>query len=442
MDQDLWQNILNQLEGKIAESSFKTWFSDTLLVDMKKDSLIIRVPTKIISEYLNKNYSEMVSDETYSIYKKKYKIKFVHNFTPNSNGNKQIKSMEESTNIMLNPKYTFADFVVGNSNNLAHSAAMSIAEAPGTTFNPLFLYGESGMGKTHLMQAIGHYVNNTMKYFNVHYTTAEQFANELIESFKTKSTQQFRNKFRNVDLLLVDDIQFFSDRDRTQEEFFHTFNTLYENKKQIVITSDKPPKDIPDIETRLMTRFQWGLMADLKNPDFETRIAILQKKAATENIILADDVIQFTAEKVSTSIRALEGSLIRILAYSSYNNINPENIDIQIIQEILSDIITVKHQEITMDTVFHRVCKFFGLTPKQMTEQTRKKHIAFPRQIAMYLSDLMVPNIPLKDIATYYNRKDHTTVIHAKKMIETKFKEDKDFRIQIEELIKSIKGLS
>ena len=442
MDQDLWQNILNQLEGRIAEASFKTWFTETLLVDVGKDSLTIRVANRFTSDFLNKNYSEMISEIADSIYKKKYKIIFIYGELSLVENSKQKKSMETSLSTMLNPKYTFSDFVVGKSNNFAHSAALAVADSPGTTYNPLFFYGESGMGKTHLMQAIGHYAHNTFKNFNIFYITAEQFTNEMIESIRTLTTLQFRNKFRNVDLLLIDDIQFLSDKERTSEEFFHTFNALYENKKQIVITSDKPPKDMPDLEKRLVTRFEWGLLADLKNPDFETRAAILKKKAITESINLSNEVIEFIAEKVSTNIRALEGSLIRILAYSSYNDINPENIDISIAQDILSDIITVKHLEITMDIVFQKICKYFNLTPKQITEKTRKQNIAFPRQIAMYLSNLLIPNIPLKDIATYYNRNDHTTVLHAKKMIETKFKEDHIFRIQIEQLIKEIKGLN
>ncbi|MCL2064312.1 MAG: chromosomal replication initiator protein DnaA [Candidatus Cloacimonetes bacterium] len=441
LDQDLWQNILDQLEFKIAESSFKTWFTNTLLVEVNNDSLTIKVPNKFTSEYLNKNYSELVSEVTDSIYKKKYEIRFIHNLPYQNEDNPKKAFMEQNPDIRLNQKYTFADFVVGKSNNFAHSAALAVAESPGTTYNPLFLYGESGMGKTHLMQAIGHYVHGSTNKYNIFYITTEQFTNMMIESIRTNTTQQFRNKFRNIDLLLVDDIHFLSKKEGSQEEFFHTFNALYENKKQIVITSDRPPKEIGDLEKRLITRFEWGLLADLKNPDFETRVAILKKKAATENILLTDEVIEFISDNVSSNIRALEGSLIRILAYSSYNNMNPENIDIPIIQDILSDIITVKAQEITMDTVFQKVCKYYNITPSQMLDKSRKHIFAFPRQVAMYLSDLLIPNISLKDIAAYYRRNDHTTAIHAKKMIEKKFHEDNNFRIQIEQLIKEIKGL-
>jgi len=376
----------------------------------------------------------MISEISNTIYKKRYKILFTHNHEKKDE--KQVKLP-----VNLNPKYTFVDFVVGKSNNFAHSAAVAVAESPGTTYNPLFLYGESGMGKTHLMQAIGHFLHESTRNSSIFYITTEQFTNEMIEAIRTNTTQQFRNKFRNIDLLLVDDIHFLSKKEASQEEFFHTFNALYENKKQIVITSDRPPKDIPDLENRLVTRFQWGLLADLKNPDFETRVAILKKKAATENIELSDKVIEFIAEKISTNVRALEGSLIRILAYSSYNSINTENIDVYTVQEILSDMIVSKLQEITMDNIFQRVCKFYNITPVQMLDKTRKQNIVFPRQVAMYLSNLLIPHISLKEVAHYYKRNDHTTVLHAKKMIETKFSEDNGFRIQIETLIKEIKGL-
>lgn len=442
MDQDLWQNILDQLEERIAKASFKTWFTETTLVDMDKDLLIVQVPTKFAADYLNKNYTEMISEISFAMYQKKYKIKFSHNpVLSNVKTNPEIYQQQIAAS-KLNSKYTFSDFVVGKSNNFAHSASMAVAESPGNTYNPLFLYGESGMGKTHLMQAIGHFILEEVRNSNVFYITTEQFTNEMIESIRTNTTNVFRNKFRNVDLLLVDDIHFLSKKEGSQEEFFHTFNTLYEKKKQIVITSDRPPKDIPDLENRLVTRFEWGLLADLKSPDFETRVAILRKKAATENIYLHDEVIEFIAEKISTNVRALEGSLIRILAFSSYNNINPENIDIYTTQEILSDMISEKLQEINMDTIFQKICKFYQITPAQMLDKTRKQNIAFPRQIAMYLSNLLIPHISLKDIATYYRRNDHTTVLHAKKMIDSKFKEDNDLRIQIEKLIKEIRGLS
>jgi len=441
MDQDVWQNILDYLEQKIAPDSFKTWFTETTLVDISDNTLNIQVPTSFASEYLNTNYSAMCSDISFAIYKKKYKIKFCYETAAITQKPQLAEKLQQMKNLKLNPKYNFNDFVVGKNNNFAHSTAMAVAEMPGTKYNPLFLYGESGMGKTHLMQAIGHFIFENSKNANICYITTEQFINEMIEAIRSNTSQQFRARFRNIDLLLIDDIHFLSKKEGSQEEFFHTFNALYENKKQIVITSDRSPQDIPDLENRLVTRFQWGLLADLRNPDFETRVAILKKKVANENIHISEPVIEFIAEKITTNVRLLEGSLIRILAYSSCNKISPETINVQTVQEILSDMITIIHSEVTMDTVFQKVCRFYSITPSQLLDKTRKANIAFPRQIAMYLSNLLIPSISLKDIALYYKRNDHTTVIHARKMIETKSKEDNAFREEIGKLIKEIKGI-
>lgn len=441
MDQDIWQNILDKLEGHINPQSFKTWFSDTHLIDMDSNSLLIKVPTKFAADFLNQNYKVTLEEISQAIYQKKYKIQFTNNMTTPTEPAVRLQKIHNSIeNARLNNKYVFAEYVVGKSNNFAHSASMAVAENPGSTYNPLFIYGDSGMGKTHLMQAIGNYVLEEGRNQNVFYITSEEFTNQMIESLRSNTMSDFRAKFRNIDLLLIDDIHFLSKKEGTQEEFFHTFNALYENRKQIVLTSDRAPKDIPDLENRLVTRFEWGLLADLKSPDFETRVAILRKKAATENIDIREDVLDFIAEKIFTNVRALEGSLIRILAYASYNNLNPEDIDISMAKDILNDMISEKIQEINMDRIFQKVCNAYSITPSQMLDKCRKQNIAFPRQIAMYLSNLLIPQLSLKEIAEYYKRNDHTTVIHAKKMIETRFKEDNELRIQIEKLIKDIKN--
>ena len=442
MDQDIWQVILDQLEESINPQSFKTWFSETQLIDMDDNSLTVYTPTKFTADYLNKTYSNTVSGVAESIYKKPFLIRFTdtyQQFEPNSNTTEKYKKILEKS--MLNPKYNFEEFVVGKSNNFAHSASLAVAESPGTTFNPLFIYGESGMGKTHLMQAIGNFLLETNKRKTIFYITTEQFTNEMIGAIRANKTEAFRNKYRKIDILLVDDIHFLSKKEGSQEEFFHTFNALYETKKQIVMTSDRPPKDIPDLENRLVTRFEWGLLADLKSPDFETRVAILRKKAETENIELANDVIEYVAENISTNVRALEGSLIRLLAHASYNHINIEEIDIDTAKDALSDMISEKIKEISMDTILQKVCHFYDLSPSQILDKTRKANIAFPRQVGMYLSNLLITSISLKDIALYYKRNDHTTVLHAKKMIENRFKEDNELRIEIEKLIKDIKGI-
>ncbi len=443
MDQDIWQNILDKLEENINSQSFKTWFSDTKLVDMNDRELMIKVATQFSANYLNQNYKEVLGEISYGLYGRKYEVQFITQ--PRRNHRDEEKELPEYSgnrvvsNVKLNERYTFDEFVVGKNNNFAYSAAKAVAESPGYTYNPLFIYGESGMGKTHLMQAIGNFVQKESRNCSIYYITSEAFTNEMIDGIRSNKMSEFRNKFRKVDLLLMDDIHFLSRKEGTQEEFFHTFNALFENRKQIVLTSDRPPKDIPDLEKRLVTRFESGLLCDLKNPDFETRVAILHKKAEPENVILSDAIINFIADNITSSVRALEGSLIRILAFSSYNKLNPEEIDVSLASEILSDMISEKMNAISLDAITQQVCECYGITPSQLLEKTRKPQVAFPRQVAMYLANYLIPQLSLKDIAEYYNRKDHTTVLHAKKMVENQFREKEDFRILLEGIIKNLK---
>ncbi|NLM91122.1 MAG: chromosomal replication initiator protein DnaA, partial [Candidatus Cloacimonetes bacterium] len=309
MDQDIWQNILDKLEENINPQSFKTWFSDTRLVDMNDRELMIRVATQFSANYLNQNYKEVLGEISYGLYGRKYDVQFITQ--PHRNHNKENDVQDYSikrvsANVRLNERYTFDEFVVGKNNNFAYSAAKAVAESPGYTYNPLFIYGESGMGKTHLMQAIGNYILKEGRNCSIYYITSEAFTNEMIDSIRSNKMPEFRAKFRKVDLLLMDDIHFLSRKEGTQEEFFHTFNALFENKKQIVLTSDRPPKDIPDLEKRLVTRFESGLLCDLKSPDFETRVAILRKKAEPENVVLSDAIFNFIADNITSSVRALE----------------------------------------------------------------------------------------------------------------------------------------
>ncbi len=437
-----WNGILNTLQNNISEQGYNTWFGETKAIDLSDNYLTVKVPTQFIADYLNKNYSEMICEICYNLYNSKYKIQFT-GFQPQKiisqfNDGENIKP-QTSFQTKLNKNYNFNEFVIGANNQFAHSASLAVAESPGNTYNPLFLYGESGMGKTHLMQAIGNYVVEELVDKKVFYITTEEFTNEMIDGIRNNSMPAFRNKFRNFDVLLIDDIHFLSKKEGTQEEFFHTFNSLYEKKKQIVLTSDRPPKDIPDLEKRLVTRFEWGLLADLKSPDFETRVAILKKKADFENILLKNEVIEFIAEHIYSNVRALEGSLIRILAYASYNNIDTEEITVEIVSDILIDMISDKIQKINLETITQKVCEAYNITQTEIFDKTRKKNISFPRQIAMYLSNLLIPQLSLKEIAQYYKRKDHTTVLHAKKTIEEQFKNDRELRIQIERFIKEIK---
>lgn len=434
----MWNDILETLEVNISEKGYRTWFSDTQLIGASDNYLTVKVPTQFIAQYCNSNYSKLISEIAHNIYNDKFTVKFttLQAKRPQDAPEMRMSEMLKST---INEKYNFTEFVIGTNNRFAHSASMAVAESPGNTYNPLFLYGESGMGKTHLMQAIGNFVKEELFNKKVFYTTTEDFTNEMINAIRTNTMVNFRDKYRNFDLLMIDDIHFLSKKEGTQEEFFHTFNALYEKKKQIVLTSDRPPKDIPDLEKRLVTRFEWGLLADLKSPDFETRAAILRRKASFENIKLNPEVIDFIAQHIYSNVRALEGSLIRILAYASYNNLEPEEITIEDAGDILVDMISDKIQEVNLDTIMQKVCNIYNITQNQIFDKTRKKNIAFPRQIAMYLSNLLIPQLSLKEIANYYKRKDHTTVLHAKKTIEAQFKIDRELRIQIEKLIKDIK---
>lgn len=443
MDQDIWQNILDKLEENINPQSFKTWFSDTRLVDMSDKALMIRVATQFSANYLNQNYKDILSEISFSLYGRKYDVQFItHPFRAGAeSSNVPDYSQNHITlNTKLNERFSFEQFVVGKNNNFAYSTAKAVAESPGYTYNPLFIYGESGMGKTHLMQAIGNYVANEGRNCSIFYITSEAFTNEMIDHIRANKMPEFRAKFRKVDLLLVDDIHFLARKEGTQEEFFHTFNALLDNKKQIVLTSDRPPKDIADLENRLVTRFESGLLCDLKNPDFETRVAILRKKAEPDNFRMRDEVVNFIADSISSSVRALEGSLVRIMAYSSYNKIDAEDIDVALVADILSDMISEKTRNITLDNITRQVCSAFKLEPAQMMEKTRKQNVAFPRQVAMYLASVMIPHLSLKEIAEYYNRKDHTTVLHAKKMIDKQFGSDEEFRAQVELIMQKIQG--
>ncbi|MEF3695318.1 MAG: chromosomal replication initiator protein DnaA [Candidatus Cloacimonadota bacterium] len=443
MDQDIWQNILDKLELNISPQSFRTWFTNTKLVDMSEVEMMIRVPTPFTANYMNQNYSDTIAEIAYALYNRHYKINFINDQPVSDLTNPEKIEAQGNRNqnsVKLNERFTFNDFVVGKNNNFAYSAARAVADSPGYTYNPLFIYGESGMGKTHLMQAIGNYVQQVSRNCNIYYTTSEAFTNEMIESIRANKMPDFRSKFRKVDLLLVDDIHFLSRKEGTQEEFFHTFNALFDNRKQIVLTSDRPPKDIPDLENRLVTRFESGLLCDLKNPDFETRVAILRKKAEPDGIVLPDDIFNYIAEGITSSVRALEGSLIRILAFASYNKLNPEDIDVDTCRNILSDMISETQKEITLHLITMQVCTYYNISISQIMEKSRKPQVSFPRQVAMYLANLMIPQLSLKDIADYYHRKDHTTVLYAKRMIENQFRNDNEFRAQIESLMKSIRN--
>ncbi len=447
-DENIWYQVLKVLQENVNEQTYRTWFRETTLKKLETDAMTIHVPTHFIAQYLNKNYRTIISEICDTLFAKKYKIEFVNSVdynesissvTPQSKTKTNTQSRQENYP-QLNPNYKFKDFVIGANNRFARSAAEAVAESPGNSYNPLFIYGSSGMGKTHLMQAIGHMVLELHENKKVYYITTEQFTNNMIEGIRNNTMDKFRNKYRYFDVLLIDDVQFLSKREGTQEEFFHTFNALYENKKQIILTSDRLPRDIPDLEQRLISRFEWGLLTDLKQPNFETRVAILKKKAERDNIFLSEDVFKYIAENISTNVRALEGSLVKIQAWVGYKGINTEEIDIGLAKDILRDMFSPSNSKITLDLVRKHVCNLYNLNQETIFSKTRKREIAFPRQVAMYLSNLYIPSLSLKEIANYYKLKDHTTVIHAIRSIKSQLEDNEEVSHQVQHLMEQIRN--
>ena len=346
----------------------------------------------------------------------------------------QSQTGKAANNGVLNPKYTFDSFVIGKSNELAHAAALATAENPGRAYNPLFLYGGVGLGKTHLMQAVGNYVLSQNRSARVLYITGEKFTNELVFSIQSNKNEDFRAKYRNIDLLLVDDIQFISGKERSQEEFFHTFNELYENNKQIVISSDRPPKDLNPLEERLRSRFEWGLITDLSKPDYETRYAILRKKIESDKIIIDEEILSLIANKVESNIRELEGTLNKIVAMASLSNMP---ISMSLAERALGDLQHSKEKVITVDYIQSVVAKYYNIDKADFKVQRRSGDIAFPRQIAMYLSKQLTGQ-PLVEIGKSFGGRDHTTVIYAINKIESIIKTDPNTRTIVDNIRKMI----
>ncbi|MBE3090751.1 MAG: chromosomal replication initiator protein DnaA, partial [Candidatus Atribacteria bacterium] len=348
---------------------------------------------------------------------------------------KKSENMIKNDNLDLNPRYTFDSFVIGNDNRFAHAACLAVAQSPAKAYNPLFVYGVVGVGKTHLMQAIGNYIIQHNPKAKVLYISSEKFTNELINSIKDDRTVAFRDKYRNVDILLIDDIQFLAGKERTQEEFFHTFNTLYESNKQIAITSDCPPKDITTLEERLRSRFEWGLTTDIQPPDLETRIAILRKKAQAENLNVPAEVIAFIAEKISSNIRQLEGALTKLVAFSTFNK---KELSVSLAQNILKDIIPLENKKISIDQIQKSVADYYTIKVNSLLSKKRTKDVVLARQVAIYLSRELT-DLSLTSIGGAFGGKDHTTIIHSCNKIKNKIKKDNNFKGIINNLILNIK---
>ncbi|MDO5725780.1 MAG: chromosomal replication initiator protein DnaA [Tissierellia bacterium] len=428
---DLWDKACEILHNTLSGSSYNTWISTlNFLGESEIGKLVFETPTAFNKKIIIDRYKNMISDAIKEISGNVYELEFVCAEDPIPP--RAVPQMKEE----LNPKYTFENFVIGKSNSFAQAACVAVAESPGKDYNPVFIYGASGLGKTHLMQAIGNFVCAENKDLKVVYASCEQFTNELINAIKNSTNQQFRDKYRNVDLLLIDDIQFLKGKDSTQEEFFHTFNALYPNK-QIVVTSDKPPKELRGLEARLISRFEGGLICDIKNPDLETRIAILQKKAEIENLRVSHEVIEYIANNVMSNIRELEGALITVMAYASLTN-NVVTLDIA--EAALKDLMNKKPiVKIDATRIKDIVANHFNITVEDIDSKKRPNNIAYPRQIAMYITRELT-DLSLPKIGGEFGGRDHSTVIHACDKISRIMRNDSNLKNTVEELIREIKG--
>ncbi len=437
---EIWQKTLGLLQNELTEISFNTWIKTIEPLSLQNNTINLAVPAEFNKGILESRYQTLIKNAIKQTTYKEYSIKFV---VPSQENIEKYTNQSESNNnedalvSVLNPKYTFDTFVIGNSNRFAHAAALAVAEAPAKAYNPLFIYGGVGLGKTHLMHAIGHFVLQQNSSLKVLYVSSEKFTNELINAIKDDKNEEFRSKYRNIDILLIDDIQFIAGKERTQEEFFHTFNALYEANKQIILSSDKSPKEIITLEDRLRSRFEWGLIADMQAPDIETRIAILRKKAQLENLDVPNDIMVFIAEKIASNIRELEGALNRVIAYSS---LTENEITVDLATEALKDILsTNKVRAINCNTIQDAVARYFDIRPDDFKSKKRSRDIAFPRQIAMFLCRELT-DMSLPKIGQAFGGRDHTTVIHACEKIIEEFKTNSETKRAINELKKNLAG--
>ncbi|MBD3170603.1 MAG: chromosomal replication initiator protein DnaA [candidate division Zixibacteria bacterium] len=446
----IWDNCLKIISAKVKPHSFSTWFRQTEGINFDGGRFNISVPNKFVSEWLEEHYSDIINlairETTGS------NLRF--SFRTRDNGNPQHQpiipeaykientvSKNQSINddyleaSQLKDKYTFDNFVVGESNSFAHAAAMAVAESPGKTrYNPLYIYGGVGLGKTHLAQAIGNFVKEIYPDHKVLYITSEKFTSDFISSISSSSTSEFVNFYRNVDILLLDDIQFFAGKESTQVQFFHTFNVLYQTGKQIILTSDRAPKDIQGLEERLLSRFSWGLVTDIQAPDLETRIAILRKKSEMDNMDIPEDVLIYIAENITNNIRELEGSLIKLLAYSSLAG---KDIDMKVASKVLKDTIPEKRRQITIELIQEKVSDAFGVSVDMLCAKKKTKEIVSARQVAMYLCRQFT-NAPLKMIGLKFGGRDHSTVIHANSQVEEQCANKPEYKSRIDSIINSL----
>jgi len=437
---NIWEQVLERIESKINRHSFYTWFKPTRFVAEDGRTLKVRVPNGLVRDWLTKHYSAVIAEALAEVDLAGLAFEFVTEDAPDLSPGELAASEELAVSAGealpapaagLNPRYTFDTFVVGPSNQFAHAACRAVAEAPSRSYNPLFIYGGVGLGKTHLMHAIGHYVLRQLRNARLTYISSERFMNEMINAVRYERILDFRERYRSVDVLLMDDIQFIAGKEGTQTEFFHTFNALYDASKQIVISSDCPPHEIPQLEERLRSRFKWGLIADIQPPDIETKVAILKKKAEAEAVPLPDNVAIYIASKIKSNIRDLEGSLIRLVAYASLRG---SELTLPLAQDVLKNIMANDERAVTIEVLQKYVADFYQLKLGELKSRNNSKSVALPRQVAMYLCKILT-NASLPEIGRSFGGKHHSTVIHSIRKVEDLRKKDTDFNSVINSML-------
>jgi chromosomal replication initiator protein len=448
MPKELWNNLLDIFQSTINKQSFDMWFKDTEPLSLQGNTIVVKVSDDVARRHISEQYSTQLLSRLKELTGRDFTFEFVtsNGFSPGPDRDVAAHRQQGSTNefmmlnnhSQLNPNYTFSNFVVGPNNELAHAAANSIAQAPATSYNPFFIYGGTGLGKTHLMQAIGHRILAEKPLLKVLYVTSEQFINEFISSIRTNTTQSFKIKYRGVDILLIDDIQFIEKKEETQNEFFHTFNYLYENKKQIVISSDRPPKQLSTLEDRLRTRFEWGMITDILPPNLETREAILRNKAERENIDIPNEVLNYIAKRIKSNIRALESALVRIKLVSQQFNepITVNHAKLHLKELFDNDV----DKKINITDIMSRVSEKYDVAVEDIISKGRHSKIVQPRFIAMYLSRRLIPGITTTEIGKEFGDRDHSTVVNAINKIDEDMKADPIFRELIEDMIAEMKN--
>ncbi len=433
MRDDLRDRLLAALEGQLPPEVLETWIRPLRVLDHRDTRLELGVPNKFFRQYLEQHYLGALRAAAVAVVGPRAHLVLTIDRSAPPLAAPPVPTPPAPPD--LDPRYSFETFVVGSSNQFAQAACLAVAEAPSAAYNPLFIYGGVGLGKTHLLQAIGHRLAQSHGHLRIQYLSTEKFTNELIAAIRYDRTPDFRQRYRTIDLLLIDDIQFLSGKERTQEEFFHTFNDLYESHRQIVLSSDRSPKEIPEIEERLRSRFEWGLIADIQPPDFETRVAILKKKAELDRLALPDDVAFFIANRVKSNIRELEGSLVRIRAFC---NLTGRPLTLDLVQEVLANIWGAEERLVTLEDILRRVAEVFHVKTHDLRAKTRTKAVAFPRQVAMYLARQLTSD-SYADIGRGFGGKDHTTVLHAVNKIEALLQQDPKFRRTLDHIINTIR---